>query len=165
MEFSIFPKNATTYRFWTNSSDITIFNDGRYTAKGVATALVFYQYYSSYNLQSEVKCFKLDVVEKLTDFNCVITNAQGGESKKFVVDKDYHLVMNANGYTQADFRFSDNIILKSSLVQTGAGYQVTFRFKSLGEQQVKVSLIEASSLEETVITAVPTARACILPSE
>ena len=58
----------------------------------------------------------------------------------------------AENYDQADFGFSNNIIIKSNLQKTNNGYSVVFAFRYVGEQNIKISLIETFSGVESNIT-------------
>jgi len=154
LKFDVFPQNSNTYRFWTSSNDITILRDGTYQTKNPTTAVVFYQYYHDYNQQSEIKSFKVSVINKISDFDIEIYNENNSIAKSFILDKTYKMLINIpSSYTQNNFMFSTNIELKSSIEMIDEyTYSLQFKFNYIGSQFVKVTMIEnLGNIENKVI--------------
>lgn len=153
LDFECFPANANTYRFWSNSQDITIFRDGTYTSKDKCTAIVYCQYFIEKNRQSEVKTFKVTVVDRVIDMSISIEKMSGGEPSVYAVGINYKLIIRPEQtYTQNNFTFSNNIDLVSDLHNEGGYIYVFFQFKDEGDQTIRVTMTETRGNIENVIT-------------
>lgn len=153
LNFQVFPSNANTYRFWSDSEDFVIYRDGSYKSYQKTSAIIFYQYYVSFNKQSPIYSFAVNVVEKLTDFSFSIEN-NGNEVSNILQSKQYELIIDLpNIYNAEDFEFSTNIQVISELVYVeDLGYLLEFYCDSLGEQKIDITYCKNLAGEENKIT-------------
>lgn len=139
LDFTIFPLNASAYRFWCESEDLIVYKDGSYSAKALTTAVVYYQYYMSATVQSEVKSIIVEVIRKITDFDFTISSSTAGVTKNLVAGETYTLKINLKSDITS-FIVSDNVTIKKSLYLDENGYPtMEFAIDQTGEQEIIIS--------------------------
>lgn len=151
--FQIFPSTSNSYRFWTNSDFLNITPEGYYEALSTGVSVVYYQYYTSYNVLSGLESFIVSVVDSSIDFSIKILDENMSGTNNFMVGKKYNLVIDCDQNIDINlFVISNNIELKSTINWVdNEGYVVKFEFLANGKNNISVTYVPSKSNPELQI--------------
>lgn len=138
-KYSVFPELANTYKFYSFSNKLQVSESGEFLAIFPGEVDVFVEYYSSENTPI-VKSFKVNIIEELESFDFSIKNIDGSESKYYLKEKSYKIVIpNVENITSDDITVSNNFIVKSCEIESGV-IEIQGDFLAKGEQELLIEI-------------------------
>lgn len=146
LPFQIYPANANTYYFSLSEkdkdrNDFIVYSDGTYKSFGTTTITLNYFYYTDKNLKSAIASFDVEIVEKITDFECLIRDEKGSICNNYIVDCTYSLIIQVNNELGAPaLQINGGFSETSSLEYiAGVGYQMRFKYYSIGDKKIHIT--------------------------
>lgn len=146
LDFSVFPSNANTYTFYLSEedkdrTDFIIYSDGTYKSQNKTKITLNYFYYDAKNHRSEIKSFKVNVVEKLTDFDVEFTDQNGAVVDNFLVNNTYKITIKIDNSLGAPvLNIDGNFVKKSSLQYVeNSGYEMKIQFDVTGKANININ--------------------------
>ena len=146
LDFQIFPVNANTYNFYLSDedkdrTDFIMYSDGTYISYKPTTITLNYFYYSAKNQRSDIGSFKVNVIEKLQDFDTQIRDDKGASITNFLVNNTYKIIVDvSNNYGTPIISINGDFTNKSIISYVEySGYEMTFLFDQIGSKNIVIN--------------------------